>query len=180
MPKATTPAASVPKQGLHNNSLSDDLLATGPLRTKSKKRKAKRDDDAGDGFVDSKSSRKILKMGQDMIEEERAEAKGVLPSTAFTFESRMGEGSDTDREIREQDEEPWGDEEDENLEDVVGSSSSLEMSWHLAEFLRDRKSIPVNLIYSINSYRQARIQHCILEKSQMSKAPILRTSYYNR
>ena len=130
MPKATTPVSSAPRQALHHNPLSDDLVATGPLRIRSKKRKAKRDDDAGDGFVDSKSSRKILKIGQDMIEEEQAESKETLPSNAFTLESRAGEISDTDGEAQELDEEAWGDEDDGVVDDVVSCYGLLGMIRH--------------------------------------------------
>ena len=122
MPKATTPLSSVPRR---HNPLSDDLVATGPLRTKSNKRKARRDDDGGTGFVDSRASRKILKIGQDLAEEEQKESKIALPSTAFTFESRFDQASESDGDAQQQEEDAWDDEGDDIIEEVVGMLQTL-------------------------------------------------------
>ena len=115
----TAMAAKAEKQGLHQNSLVDDLVATGPLRTKSKKRKARRDEDAEEGYVDSKSSRKILKIGRELAEEDQIEAKQALPNQAFTFESRFPEEDESDEEPQQYDEGSWSDMEG-NIEEVVG------------------------------------------------------------
>ena len=123
MPKAATLSSSVPRR---HNPLSDDLVATGPLRTKSNKRKAKReDDDRGNGFVDSRASRKILKIGQDLAEEEQKDAKIAPPSTAFTFESRFDQVSESDGEAQLQDDNAWDDEGDDIVEEVVGMLRTL-------------------------------------------------------
>ena len=99
--------------------LEQDLTATGPLRTRSKKRKS-RPEDADGGYIDSKSSRKILKIGQDLVDEERQENAESAPNPAFTFESRFGAESGSDEgDAPHDDEEAWGDEEDDVVEEVV-------------------------------------------------------------
>lgn len=79
--------------------LAEDITASGPLRTKSKKRKLRADNDdefslKDNDYVDARSSRKILKIGQDLQDEEIAEHKSNLPNPAFTFESRFGGDDD--------------------------------------------------------------------------------------
>ena len=103
--------------------LADEILATGPLRTKSKKRKAKREDEP-DGFVDSKPSRKILKIGQELEEEEREQQRLEAPTSAFTFESRFPVQDELQEEEEEaEDEDEWADEGEELVEEVVGKLS---------------------------------------------------------
>ncbi|MCJ1474410.1 snoRNA-binding rRNA-processing protein [Lambiella insularis] len=109
----------------HQKALADDLSATGPLRTKSRKRKARREDEAGDSFVDSKSSRKILKIGQELAEEDEAASKPQLANAAFTFESRFDE-SGPDEEHHD-DEEDWGDEDDNAVEEVEVDPKDLDL-----------------------------------------------------
>lgn len=123
MPKATRPngaGAGIPSHK-HQNPLADDLVAAGPLRTKSKKRKARKDD-VGDGYIDSKSSRKILKIGQELADEDHEATKSTVPSTAFTFESRFESASEEEDDSRYDDEAAWGDEEEEMGEDSVCAS----------------------------------------------------------
>jgi len=99
MPKATTPVSA--RQGRRHNPLEDDLTATGPLKaTKTGKRKSRHQDE-GEQFVDSKSSRKILRMGQELVDEDQTENSAIKASTAFDFESRL-EGDDDDEEDPEQ------------------------------------------------------------------------------
>ena len=99
--------------------LEEDLAASGPLRHRSNKRKARSEDD-GSGYVDSRSSRKILKIGQDLADEEHQENVAAAPNPAFTFESRFRGTSEPDEEDGGFDEEAWGDEEDDIIEEVVG------------------------------------------------------------
>ena len=99
--------------------LEEDLTATGPLRLRSKKRKARPEDD-GNGYVDSRSSRKILKIGQDLADEEQQEIVTAAPNPAFTFESRFGGASEPEEEDGRCEDEAWGDEEDDIVEEVVG------------------------------------------------------------
>lgn len=120
MPKAHTPATTGSRQPRRHNPLEDDLVATGPLRTKSNKRKAHKELDDGEKFVDSKSSRKILKIGQELANEDIEETKAATPNTAFDFESRFDDETSSESEAFQNDEEAWGDEDaEEVVEEVV-------------------------------------------------------------
>ena len=98
--------------------LEQDLVATGPLRARTKKRKARPEED-GAGYVDSRSSRKILKIGQDLEDEVQQENVAMAPNPAFTFESRFGGISEPEEDDVRHDDEAWGDEDD-TVEEVVG------------------------------------------------------------
>ena len=99
--------------------LEQDLTATAPLRARSKKRKA-RPEVEDQEYIDSRSSRKILRIGQDLADEEHQENLPSAPNTAFTFESRFGaESSSEEGAARNSDEEAWVDEADEVVEEVV-------------------------------------------------------------
>ena len=108
--------------------LEEDITATGPLRHRSKKRKTRPEDD-GSGYVDSRSSRKILKIGQDLADEEQREVLAAAPNPAFTFESRFGGTSEPEEEEEEDDgrydDEAWGDDDDEVVEEVVCSEQTF-------------------------------------------------------
>ena len=106
MPKATTPISGS-RQGRRHNPLETDLTAT-PLKIKGEKRKSRHQDE-GDQFVDSKASRKILRMGQELADDD-VEENSVQPANkAFDFESRL---DDDEEEVPGQEEyEEWGDEE---------------------------------------------------------------------
>ncbi|KAA6412543.1 MAG: rRNA processing [Lasallia pustulata] len=119
MPKATTPLATASRQSRRHNPLEDDLVATGPLRTKSNKRKAHKDLDDGEKFVDSKSSRKILKIGQELANEDSVETRAAPPNTAFKFESRFDNEQSSEEEAFQDDEEAWGDEDGEEVAEEV-------------------------------------------------------------
>ena len=100
--------------------LEQDLTATAPLRARSKKRKA-RPEVEDHGYVDSRSSRKILKIGQDLVDEEHQENLASAPNPAFAFESRFGVESDSEEDAaRNSEEEAWVDEADDVVEEVVG------------------------------------------------------------
>ena len=99
--------------------LEEDLTATAPLRARSKKRKA-RPEAEDQGYVDSRSSRKILKIGQDLVDEEHQENLASAPNPAFTFESRFGAESDSEEGAAENsEEEAWVDEADDVAEEIV-------------------------------------------------------------
>ena len=122
MPKANAPVTTGPRLPRRHNALEDDLIATGLLRTKSNKRKAHKDLDDGDKFVDSKSSRKILKIGQELANEDIEETKAATLNTAFDFESRFDNEASSEEEGFRDDEEAWGDEDaEEVVEEVVSS-----------------------------------------------------------
>lgn len=101
--------------------LEEDILQTGPLKAKSNKRKARPETEDG-GYVDSRSSRKILKIGQELADEEQQAQAAAAPNPAFTFESRFG-GDDAVEEGNEQfdDDDAWGDEDD-VVEEAVRST----------------------------------------------------------
>ncbi|KAL8995280.1 MAG: hypothetical protein Q9169_004953 [Polycauliona sp. 2 TL-2023] len=104
---ARTGSVSSRKSHRHNP-LSEDLLPTGPLKEKSKKRKAKYEEDE-QKYVDDKSSRKILKIGQNLTDEVHNESRKSLPNPAFAFDSRTTDdyGSPL-RDPENDDDEAWG------------------------------------------------------------------------
>ncbi|KAG9772085.1 Essential nuclear protein 1 [Exophiala dermatitidis] len=108
-----------------HNPLEDDIATSGGrLRTKSiiGKRKSRGDDDRhGDGYIDARSSQKILSIAQDLADEEaedrKAAAAGGLSSAsaAFGFDSRFA-ADDQDDETgakNQYDDEEWYPEEEE-------------------------------------------------------------------
>ncbi|EQL29814.1 hypothetical protein BDFG_07595 [Blastomyces dermatitidis ATCC 26199] len=114
--------------------LADDILSSGHLRTKSAKRKSRPDEDEGDQYLDSKTSRKILQIGQDLADEDAEESRialaaaGVKRNTAFDFESRFGaEGDDGegDEDAEKYGEDEWGDVEEE-IEEVEVDPNDLD------------------------------------------------------
>lgn len=113
MPKATTPVSAQPQGRLHRP-LEEDLTAAGPLKKSSGKRKSRHTEDDEEKFVDSKASRKILRIGQELAEEERAETSAAKPKAnpAFDFDSRFAGLDDEEQEEPFDDEEAWGDEEE--------------------------------------------------------------------
>ena len=109
--------------------LEDDITtASGRLRTKSitGKRKSRPDDDKreNDGYIDARSSRKILAIAQDLADEDaadvRAKARPVPVSPgAFGFDTRFvdeDEGDDLAQVADEEDE--WEPEDEEVVEEV--------------------------------------------------------------
>ncbi|KAL8904976.1 MAG: hypothetical protein Q9207_002929 [Kuettlingeria erythrocarpa] len=105
------------RNGHRHKPLSEDIVATGPLRTKSKKRKTRPDDDENK-YVDTKSSRKILKIGQDLADEVDGESIIQPPNPAFAFESRFGDEEEAAEVGQDDDEEAWGDEEEDIVEEI--------------------------------------------------------------
>ena len=121
--------AQVSKQARHRhqNTLEKDILASAPLRTTPKKRKANRGDDEGEGYVDSRASRKILKIGQELEEEDERESFQISkPNDAFAFESRYAENDDQGGDADYEDEEAWGDE-GETTEEVEVNPDDLDL-----------------------------------------------------
>ncbi|WEW59474.1 snoRNA-binding rRNA-processing protein [Emydomyces testavorans] len=129
----------MPKTDRQQIPLADEILNAGHLRTKkASKRKSRHDDDdkADDHYIDAKSSRKILQIGQDLAEEEAAEERAAAAArrpaavnTAFDFESRFGrdsgEGSDEDDLGKFGDEDEW---EDEGEVEEIASAPEVEPS----------------------------------------------------
>lgn len=95
--------------------LSEDYSPSFPVKQKIGKRKKSQADE--DAFVDSKSSRKILKIGQELADEDVAETEAgqpVKPATAFTIESRKDQADpDSDDDVEHVVEEAaWSDDDD--------------------------------------------------------------------
>jgi essential nuclear protein 1 len=121
MPKAATSVAEA-RQLRRHNPLEDDLLATGPLRSKPSKRKSGKQEDSEENYVDSRASRNILRIGQELADEEEEIQRIPKPNTAFDFNSRF---EDEDQEAGYEDEEAWGDE-DEVVEEAELAPEDLE------------------------------------------------------
>ncbi len=120
MPKATTPTSPGVRQGRRHNPLSDDLVASGlPKSSNGKRRKSKGGEDDETKFVDSKASRRILKIGRDLAEEDQEEHQASAPNTAFEFQSRFAEDVSEAEEQFDDNDEAWGDEEEEVIEEGV-------------------------------------------------------------
>ncbi|KAI9687912.1 MAG: snoRNA-binding rRNA-processing protein [Bathelium mastoideum] len=112
---------SNPRQSRHGTSLAQEYSPTQPLKQKPPKRRKTSGEEGGeDSYVDSKASRKILKIGQDLVEEEEAEktaARPVQANPAFAFDSRLGVEVDEEQQERyEDDDDAWGDEVEETEE----------------------------------------------------------------
>lgn len=115
MPKATTPATA----SRRHNPLEDDLTASGGiLKNKPAKRKSRHQEE-GDQFVDSKASRKILRLGQELADEDEATDRTQDAKPIFNFETRSeGEEEDT-----YEDEEAWA-----GIDEEVGEVDVDELS----------------------------------------------------
>lgn len=120
----------------HHNALADDLLSTGPLRTKfapttGKRKSRSYEENHGHSFLDAHSSRKILAIARDLAEEDTAERSKVKAAEndngAFTFDSRVGvevanEGQDAHEIFPGDDEGDWMPDEDVEEEDNIDPS----------------------------------------------------------
>lgn len=115
----------------HTQSLADEIASAGLLSTKSKKRKAKHEDEDEEArYVDSKASRKILKIGQDLAEEESDNTDTAKPNPAFAFDSRVTTEIVSDDDAPEIEDDAWGDEEDETVEEVVCRNKCFALSYN--------------------------------------------------
>ncbi|KAF2425337.1 Bystin-domain-containing protein [Tothia fuscella] len=107
-----------PQGDLRHNPLASDYSAEQPFKQKAPKKRSRRDEGDEERFIDTKASRKILKIGQDLVdedEEERLKGFPKLANPAFGFESRFGgaDGDGEEEDGREEDAEEWGDVEEE-------------------------------------------------------------------
>ncbi|KAN0073209.1 Bystin domain containing protein [Elaphomyces granulatus] len=121
MPKAVTPRSATSRR---HNPLTDDILSGGLLRTKSTKRRSRSGEDDYENasqYIDAKASRKILRIGQDLAEEEAAEKEAGLGeaekiNSAFDFASRFDGDEQVSDDEEKYGEDQWGDEEVEEVE----------------------------------------------------------------
>nr|POE85065.1 uncharacterized protein c13g1.09 [Quercus suber] len=128
MPKAVR-SNSTARQERRHNPLSEEYNPSAPLKQKAGKKRKQSQSDGVDhnGFVDSKASRRILDLGQDLAAEDAAEDKqgnAEVIDTAFSFEGRfpgnlVDEEEDGAAEVGEYDanEDAWGS--DEDVEEVA-------------------------------------------------------------
>ncbi|PNS17596.1 hypothetical protein CAC42_2991 [Sphaceloma murrayae] len=75
-----------------HNPLSEDYQPKYSEKSRAPKRRKSNPEGEDEGFVGSKASRKILKIGQDLADEEEEELRSqqyALPNKAFDFESRL-------------------------------------------------------------------------------------------
>lgn len=97
-----------------HNPLDEDLLARGLLRQKAPKRKAGGDKDGeGEGYIDSKASKRILELGRELEvegDEKAAGGAGKQQLDAFGFGTRFEE-EEEEAPFDDQDDQ-WADEDD--------------------------------------------------------------------
>ncbi|KAG6006352.1 hypothetical protein E4U43_000450 [Claviceps pusilla] len=127
MPKATAPKAERPAR--RHNPLENDILATGLLRNKPSKSKPKSSAEADEGFVDSKASKNILRIGRELAEEESAERAALVPEPtvdSFGYDVRFDDAERAEDGNTHEEDEAWGDE-DEVVEEIEVDPQDLEM-----------------------------------------------------
>lgn len=91
----------------------------GGLKQKAPKRRRATQED-GDPTINAKASRKILKIGQDLVEEVNEEDASSRPNPAFAVDSRFDEDAQEEERYEEADEEEaWGSDDDEVLDEEV-------------------------------------------------------------
>ncbi|KAG9823540.1 glutathione transferase, partial [Aureobasidium melanogenum] len=103
MPKAPGGDA---RQMRRHNPLSEDYAPSNPHKQKAPKRKGRSnagdDDNEQQAYIDSKASRKIIALGQDLAAEEDAELEARRPQngtkSAFEFERSLRDEEDSDEE----------------------------------------------------------------------------------
>ncbi|PFH60989.1 hypothetical protein XA68_18462 [Ophiocordyceps unilateralis] len=126
MPKTSAPV--VDRQARRHNPLEDDILTSGLLRSKPNKKRP-RGQDADEGFVDSRASRDILRIGRELVDEEAAERAATTTEPivdSFGYDSRFDEAeADADAAHAYGDDDDWGDEE-EAVEEIEIDPQDLE------------------------------------------------------
>lgn len=128
MPSADT------RQDRRHNPLSEDYIPSLPQKQRlAKKRKTQTDGQDEEIYVDSKASRKILKIGRDLVDEDEAESEAQrpkAPNPAFAFESRFEDESLEDDEDAAQTydgDDTWQDDEVEEEEEIEVDPNDLAM-----------------------------------------------------
>lgn len=125
------PKASSSSQKRRHNPLEDDLVSTGVLKNREGRpsKRANKKQAEEQAYVDAKSSRKILAMSRDLIDEgelERGAQKATTSApSAFDFDPSRLEGGSDQEEEEFTNEEAWGDEED-VVEEIEVDAADLE------------------------------------------------------
>ncbi|KAF2103474.1 Bystin-domain-containing protein [Rhizodiscina lignyota] len=126
MPKAiTSPEA---RQARRHNPLAEDYAPTQFKQKAPKRKRASREEKDDEQFVDSKASRKILQIGQDLADEDDKERQSQGTKSAhdaFAFESRFDD--DVEEDGGDYDDEAWGDEDEEVVEEVEIDPQDLDL-----------------------------------------------------
>ncbi|KAF2838252.1 rRNA processing protein-like protein Bystin [Patellaria atrata CBS 101060] len=129
MPKTLT--SSDPRQEKRHNPLTEEYAPSDPFKRKpAKRRKSLKDsEDNEEHYVDSKASRRILQIGRELADEDELERQPKRPipaNTAFSFESRFPGEEEIEEEVGDFDDEAWGDEEGEEVEEIEIDPNDLE------------------------------------------------------
>lgn len=128
MPRA--PKSPSERQERRHNPLADDYTPALAKEKAPKRRRLSQKNREEDVFVDSKASRRILRIGQELADEDASNTKppesGTI-SKAFTFESRFDSQDEEDNQDDYGDEEAWGEEEEEIVEEVETDPSDLDL-----------------------------------------------------
>jgi len=106
MPKVPRPAQSNDR----HNPLAEEYSATQAFKSKAPKKRNRKDENDEDNVIDTKASRKILKIGQELADEDEEERKSRFPAppnAAFAFETRFPQDVESEEETGK-----WDDEED--------------------------------------------------------------------
>ncbi|KAI6247260.1 hypothetical protein HI914_04267 [Erysiphe necator] len=112
MPKIST-VPSISKYTRRHNPLEADITAVASVKSRPPKRQKNFQNEAAN-FVDSKATRKILRMGQELEDEDLKERNSALKS-AFNFDVRIEYEENEEEEENEIEYDEW---EDENAEEV--------------------------------------------------------------
>jgi essential nuclear protein 1 len=115
MPKIPRPAQANER----HNPLAEEYSPVQAFKQKAPKKRNRRDETEEDHVIDTKASRKILRIGQDLADEDEEERKARYAeqqtNPAFDFESRFANDVQSEEEEdagKWDDEEAWGDEEE--------------------------------------------------------------------
>jgi essential nuclear protein 1 len=127
MPK--TPKSPAVREAQRHNPLAEEYAPSSvSLKQKPAKTRKRQDENGGDAYVDSKSSRKILELGQELADEAETESRPQRPpqaNPAFDFDTRLDDGIEEEAQY-DNDDDAWGEEEEEIVEEVEIDPEDLE------------------------------------------------------
>lgn len=127
MPK--TPKSPAVRESQRHNPLAEEYAPSSvSLKQKPAKTRKRLDENTGDAYVDSKSSRKILELGQELADEAESESRPQRPpkaNPAFDFDTRLDDGLEDSTQY-DNDDDAWGDEEEDIVEEVEIDPEDLE------------------------------------------------------
>lgn len=127
MPK--TPKSPIERDVRRHNPLTEDYAPTQYKQKAPKRRRLSRNEDDEEKFVDSKASQRILRIGQELADEDEVSRRQLKEDTvgkAFTFESRFDDEQDDIEGEDYGDDEAWGDDE-EVVEEIEVDPNDLDV-----------------------------------------------------